>query len=125
MSNQNKFHIEHKQISGINCLYLTGYLDAHTAPDLETSIDSIMKNGGNKILVNFRELDYISSAGLGVFMAFVEDIRTSGGDIKLSDMKPKVFSVFDLLGFPMLFDIESEENAAIEKFMCNDLKSND
>jgi len=50
-------------------------------------------------------------------MAFIEEVRDKGGDIKLADMKPKVFSVFDLLGFPLLFDVEKEEFSALMKFM--------
>jgi anti-sigma B factor antagonist len=116
MSAPDKFGIIQNRQGDINCLYLKGFLDAHTAPELETEIGKLIKNGQNKILVVFRDLDYISSAGLGVFMAFIEEVRDSGGDIKLANMKPKVFSVFDLLGFPMLFDIEQDENFAMEKF---------
>lgn len=116
MPTSTKFEIEKRNAQGVDCLYLKGYLDAHTAPQLENAISDIMNSGRNRILVVLRELDYISSAGLGVFMAFIEDIREKGGDIKLADLKPKVFSVFDLLGFPMLFDIENTEDKAIEKF---------
>jgi anti-sigma B factor antagonist len=125
MSDNNKFGIRHQNQEGIDCLYLAGYLDAHTAPDLETELGNLVENGKNKIVVNFRDLDYISSAGLGVFMAFIEDVRECGGDIKLSDMKPKVFSVFDLLGFPILFDIEDKEQEAFTKFKNNDVKSDE
>ena len=54
-------------------------------------------------------------------MAFIEEVRQNDGDIKLSNMTDKVFSVFDLLGFPMLFDIQKEEADALVKF----IKSND
>lgn len=117
MIGDNKFSIQHKEVEQVDCLYLKGYLDAHTAPVLESAITNIIGKGQYKILVNFRDLDYISSAGLGVFMAFIEDVRDSGGDIKLADMKPKVFSVFDLLGFPVLFDIEKEDVSALKKFL--------
>ena len=121
MTLANKFEINHRNVKGINCLDLGGYLDAHTAPDLENALNNLIVNGQNRIIVNFKDLDYISSAGLGVFMAFIENVRESGGDIKLTDMKPKVFTVFDLLGFPMLFDVENEERTAIDKFfMQND-----
>jgi anti-sigma B factor antagonist len=116
MPSKEQFNIVAKTIEDIDCLYLKGYLDAHTAPDLEDAISQIISNGRKKILVNFSNLDYISSAGLGVFMAFIEDLREKDGDIKMSDMKPKVFSVFDLLGFPMLFEIFKEEKSAIERF---------
>ena len=125
MSMPNKFKIQSRESEGVNCLYLDGYLDAHTAPELEGEINNIIRDGNNKILVNFRDLDYISSAGLGVFMAFIEEIRESGGDIKLAEMKPKVFSVFDLLGFPILFDIDENEHASLEKFKLNMRKVNE
>jgi anti-sigma B factor antagonist len=57
------------------------------------------------VIVDFEHLDYISSAGLGVFMVFIEDIRKQGGDILLAAMRDNVFSVFDLLGFQVLFRI--------------------
>ncbi len=123
MPASNKFGITKKQANGIDCFYLEGYLDAHTAPQLESAFQESIDAGIYKILVNFRDLDYISSAGLGVFMAFIEDIRNEDGDIKLTSMQDKVFSVFDLLGFPMLFDIEVNEINAIEKFLSKN--SND
>ncbi|MCX7737072.1 MAG: STAS domain-containing protein [Candidatus Kapabacteria bacterium] len=116
MSAKNKFNVSQNEIDGINILSLSGFLDAHTAPILEDKISNIIKNGNNKILINFSDLDYISSAGLGVFMAFIEELRQSGGDIKMAAMKPKVFTIFDLLGFPLLFDIEKTEQEALLKF---------
>ena len=100
----------------ISVLYVKGYLDAHTAPELENALQKLMDEQNYKIVVNFSELNYISSAGLGVFMGFIEDIRKNGGDIKLSNMKPKIYRVFDLLGFPTLYDILDEENKAVAKF---------
>ncbi|MCX6153962.1 MAG: STAS domain-containing protein [Candidatus Kapabacteria bacterium] len=125
MGNDLKFAIECRTKGDINCIELSGYLDAHTAPQLEDEIHDLVKSGKNKIIVNFNNLDYISSAGLGVFMAFIEDVRFSGGDIKLSSMRPKVFSVFDLLGFPVLFDIVQNDEAAIEKFNLNPINGNE
>ncbi len=100
----------------ISVLYLKGYLDAHTAPELENALQKLMDEQNYQIVVNFSELNYISSAGLGVFMGFIEDIRKNGGDIKLSSMKPKIYRVFDLLGFPTLYDILDDEDKAVNKF---------
>ncbi len=122
MTEQNKFSILRKTNGEVECLHLHGYLDALTAPELESSIEALIKDGKKMILVNFRNLDYISSAGLGVFMEFIEDLRKTGGDIKLTEMNPKVFSVFDLLGFPMLFDIDKEDESALRKFANGDVK---
>ena len=110
------FKILQRETGGVNVLELKGYLDAHTAPKLEDAIQGLISAKRYNILVNCRGLSYISSAGLGVFMAFIEDVRNNQGDIKLSNMSPKVYNVFDLLGFPLLYDIARDESEAITKF---------
>src|SRR5512137_1769812 len=110
------FKIGQREQEGVSVLELKGYLDAHTAPKLEEALQNLLKNSRFNIVVNCRDLSYISSAGLGVFMAFIEDVRKNKGDIKLSNMSPKVFDIFDLLGFPLLYDIVKEEQEAINRF---------
>jgi anti-sigma B factor antagonist len=110
------FKINHRTSSGYDVLDLYGELDAHTASQLEDSLKLLIDSQKPNIIVNCRELDYIASAGLGVFMAYIEEVRESGGDIKLTNMNDKVYNVFDLLGFPTLYDILDDEMEAIEKF---------
>jgi anti-sigma B factor antagonist len=122
---QNKFSLEFTQNEDIQKIDISGYLDAQTAPVLENAIQEAINKGCNKILVNFKNLKYISSAGLGVFMGFIEQIRKEGGDIKLAEMPNNIFSIFDLLGFPMIFDISDTEDKLIVKFNNNEIPGND
>jgi len=110
-----KVHIR-ERANNIHVLELKGYLDAHTTPVLEEAFQKMLNEKKFRLIVNCKEMSYISSAGLGVFMAFIEDVRAENGDIKLSDMSPKVFNIFDLLGFPMLYDIVKLEEEAARKF---------
>ncbi|MBN1465538.1 STAS domain-containing protein [candidate division KSB1 bacterium] len=110
------FSIDRVNKNDCSILYLNGFLDAHTAPDLENELEKLIAEERFRIVVNFKNLTYISSAGLGVFMGYIETIRDHGGDIKMCSMSPKIFRVFDLLGFPTLYDIVQEEDRAIELF---------
>jgi anti-sigma B factor antagonist len=110
------FKIHHRDGDGVSVIELKGYLDAHTAPDLETAFQKLLTEKKYNVVVNCRDLSYISSAGLGVFMAYVEDIRKNMGDIKLTNMSPKVYNVFDLLGFPILYEIYKDEQEAVMRF---------
>jgi anti-sigma B factor antagonist len=110
------FKIAQREQNSVNILELRGYLDAHTAPRLEEALQGLLGTARYNIVVNCKDLSYISSAGLGVFMAFIEDVRKHNGDIKLTNMSPKVYNVFDLLGFPLLYEIFKEEQEAIIKF---------
>ncbi|MDZ7772948.1 MAG: STAS domain-containing protein [Balneolaceae bacterium] len=110
------FKINHRETETFDVLEISGELDAHTASQLENSLKSLIDGDKHQIIVNCKHLDYIASAGLGVFMAYIEDVRSLGGDIKLTNMNENVYNVFDLLGFPTLYDILEDEEQAIEKF---------
>jgi anti-sigma B factor antagonist len=111
-----EFSIDTKKHGNITVLDLNGFLDAHTSVELEKRFEDLISENEYKIVVNFGKLSYISSAGLGVFMAFIETARNNSGDIKLCAMSDKIYNIFDMLGFPILFEIYKEEKAAIEKF---------
>lgn len=111
------FKIERRTNNGYEVIDLYGELDAHTASQLEETLQQLINNKKASIIVNFQKLEYIASAGLGVFMAYIEDVRSIGGDIKLTNMNSKVYNVFDLLGFPTLYDILDDEEKAVKKFL--------
>ena len=111
-----EFQIQTNSNAEIDIIGLTGYLDAHTAPQLESSFTSLIEKSRYRVVVDFHNLKYISSAGLGVFMAFIETLRENDGDIKLAAMQPNVYEIFDLLGFPMLYEIFQSVEEAIQKF---------
>lgn len=110
------FQIAKTDQGGVRVIKIEGYLDAHTAPQFEDAIQQELEAGNTRIVVDCSGLTYISSAGLGVFMSFIEEIRERGGDIKLACITPKVYQVFEVLGFPALFDIVDTVDAAIAKF---------
>ncbi len=110
------FRIERSELGGAVVLALDGFLDAHTAPQFENAISSEAEAGHLRLVADCRNLSYISSAGLGVFMSFIEEIREKGGDIKLSGITPKVYQVFEVLGFHELFDIVDNTDAAVALF---------
>lgn len=111
-----EFSTSVRENGDISIINLKGFLDAHTAPTLENNFTQLINDNKYKIVVNFSDLAYISSAGLGVFMAYIESIRDNKGDIKLTNMSDRVFNIFDLLGFPLLYEIYKNEDEAIKKF---------
>ncbi len=112
----SNFSVGFRTSGSVQVLELNGELDAHTASELEAAIQKCLDAKTVCIVVNGKNLQYISSAGLGVFMAFIEELREEEGDIKIAELQPRVFNVFDLLGFPMLFDIVESEADAVARF---------
>ncbi|KAF0142230.1 MAG: anti-anti-sigma factor [Stygiobacter sp. RIFOXYC12_FULL_38_8] len=116
-----EFNVNLRGVGAVSVIDVKGYLDAHTAPELENVFNRLLDQKQYQVVVNFDDLKYISSAGLGVFMAYVETMRENEGDIKFSNMKENVYNIFDLLGFPILYEFFKEENEAIKKF-CDSSK---
>jgi len=110
------FKVSSRGQDQVSIIDVKGYLDAHTAPELENEFNKLIEKEQFKVVVNFDGLNYISSAGLGVFMAYVETMREHEGDIKFSNLKEDVYNIFDLLGFPVLYEFFDNEEDAIVKF---------
>ena len=100
----------------VTILHLKGFLDAYTFQDFEDKLKELISEEKVKIVVAMDELDYISSAGLGVFMSVIGQVRTRGGDIKLTQLNSKVYKVFELLGFTKLFQTFDNIEEAAENF---------
>ncbi|MDF1610745.1 MAG: STAS domain-containing protein [Stygiobacter sp.] len=111
------FNVNLRNKESVSVIDVKGYLDAHTAPELENVFNKLIDEKQYKVVVNFDDLKYISSAGLGVFMAYIETMRENNGDIKFSNMKENVYNIFDLLGFPLLYEFFKNEEDAIKKFL--------
>lgn len=76
-----------------------GVIDTTTAGELEEVIDSLMKRRRYHIVLDLAGVDYISSAGWGIFISRIKDVRANGGDIKLANLVPNVYEIYELLEF--------------------------
>lgn len=112
----NPFALQTTQQEGLSIITLEGFVDAHTAPQFESAVQTEMDAGRTKIVVDCAKLNYISSAGLGVFMSFIEELREVGGDIKICGLAPKVKHTFDILGFQDIFDMLDDLPTAAQRF---------
>jgi anti-sigma B factor antagonist len=110
------FQLQRTISGGLVTLGLEGYLDAHTAPAFEKAVQQEIDAGNMRLIADCTNLTYISSAGLGVFMSFIEDIRAAGGDLKICGLQPKVAQVFEVLGFESIFEIVPTAADAAKKF---------
>ena len=71
-----------------------GYIDTTTSSELERTLDSLLKEGVFQVVIDLEKVDYISSAGWGIFISEIKGIRERGGDLKLARMIPDVYDVF-------------------------------
>jgi len=81
--------------------------------EFEEALEGLVQDGRYTILLNCKDLNYISSAGLGAIMGLIETVREHEGDILLSNLQENVFAIFDTLGFTQLYRVFSDEDQAL------------
>jgi len=100
----------------ISIIKVGGYIDTTTSSELERALDSLLKQGRFYIVVDLGNVDYISSAGWGIFISEIKSIRENGGDLKLVRMVPDVYEIFELLEFHHILDVYDNVDEAVNKF---------
>ncbi|OGQ16845.1 MAG: hypothetical protein A3B70_07355 [Deltaproteobacteria bacterium RIFCSPHIGHO2_02_FULL_40_11] len=108
--------IQEKKINDIVVLRLSGRIDAFTSEKLEEEINSIMNTGQTKFIVNFEDVNYISSSGLRVFLGAYKTLLQNKGVLRFSAMPDPVLKIFALAGFDKIFGIYPTDQKAIEDF---------
>ncbi|GMQ27918.1 STAS domain-containing protein [Algoriphagus confluentis] len=94
-------------------LSLDGEVDASNSVILDEAIQELVQNGSRSILIDGRKLEYISSAGLGVFMSYLEEFQEKEISLKISGLSPKVVEVFRILGLDKLIPIFPDKTEAL------------
>jgi anti-sigma B factor antagonist len=102
--------------NGVSVLKVSGYLDTTTSSELETALYALLKKDESKIVIDLSGVNYISSAGWGIFIGEIKEIRHKGGDLKLAGMVGDVFEVFQLLEFNSILEAYDTPDEAIEAF---------
>ena len=102
-----------RQVGDVAVLLPAGFINAHTVRDFEEAMERLVQAGRYTILLNCRDLNYISSAGLGAIMGLIETVREHDGDILLSNLQDNVLTIFDTLGFTQLYRVFGDESQAL------------
>jgi len=109
-------HIKRLQEDGADILAVVGEIDASSSIELDLAIAKSVGEGFTKILVDCSALEYISSAGLGVFMSYIEEFRDKNITMVMFGMKEKVINTFQILGLADLLHIRDSKLDA-KKFL--------
>lgn len=97
---------------GYDSIVIVGEVDASSSIELDSAINEAITSGGKKFLVDCTSLDYISSAGLGVFMSYIEEFKKNDINLVIYGLNDKVANVFEILGLDQLLKIEGTKEEA-------------
>jgi len=101
-----------------NCLILSlnGSIDTYNSTYFQKCIHKLVEAGFMKLVFNCAGLNYVSSTGIGSFTSFLKVLKPKGGDLVLFEIQPKVYEVFQLLGFAQFFIIKKNLEESVGFF---------
>ncbi len=105
-------HIKRLQEDGADIIVVIGEIDASSSIELDLAIAKSVGEGFRKILIDCSSMEYISSAGLGVFMSYIEEFKDKNLAMVLFGMKEKVENTFTILGLADLLHIRATKQEA-------------
>ncbi len=84
-----------------------GEIDIYTSPEFKNKMMDLIEKKSVNITINGEELEYIDSTGLGVLMNLYKKSQEKKLYIKIINLKPNIYKLFDITGLNKVFDIKN------------------
>jgi anti-anti-sigma factor len=107
---------------GVVLLTFKGSIDFSALDDLKKVVDSCKRDNNFKLVMDFKNVDYINSRGVGALLETAKDFRDKGGDVKLISISKKVSKVFALIGLNKVIKEYNSYSDAVLSFSGNGQK---
>ncbi len=102
-----------KESSGVYVVHIRGRLEATSTPTLESYLQSLLEEGGIKLLVDMKGLNYLSSAGMRLMLSMTKKLAASSGSCTFCAMNENIMETVKMAGLDRILNIFPTEAIAI------------
>lgn len=107
-------HVTREKVGEIEIFHISGKLDVNTTSELEKNLQDAIHSGSTKLILDLKELEYISSAGIKVFLKVHKKLDSMKGDVVITSINKKIREIFSVSGLDNYFVLTDNENEAIK-----------
>ena len=104
---------EYKRVAVMS---VSGRVDSSTAPELESQLTKVVDGGQYHIVLDLKDVEYMSSAGLRAMVSTLKKVKRVNGDLRLANPSARVEEVLRLAGLTSIFSIHSTQEEAVASF---------
>ncbi|MEW5946036.1 MAG: STAS domain-containing protein [bacterium] len=108
-----------RTVGDVTVIEVHGNLDIQLSQAMKIKLESLIKFGHQKIVVNLKDTNFIDSTGVGSLMYGLKLIDPTVGDLKLTGLAPHHVNVFNVLELDRVFSIFPTEEGAVSSFLIN------
>ena len=109
-------NIHEERSDGVLIIGLEGRLDATSSKMFEEKTLAMIDAGETRLVIDLSQLDYVSSAGLRVFLLASKRLNPAGGKLVLCSLQEPVKEVFEIVGFFSVLSILGSKDEALKSF---------
>ncbi len=108
--------IETDKTQSVSVMKVKGRVDSETAPDLDSALTKLLTDNRNKIVLNLKDVDYLSSAGLRAMVKALKGAQGAGGDVRLASVPKPIEGILLTIGMMQMFKLFSTNEEAAAGF---------
>jgi len=102
--------------NNITLVVLRGEIGTETVNQLKDKMEAIVNEGKNRLVMDFSDVSYLNSMGLGVIAGTLKRVKKENGDLKLLNLSPAVRELLELTRLTKVFEIFDSEESALKSF---------
>jgi anti-anti-sigma factor len=108
--------IQANQFGMVSIISLVGSLDSKTADEVDKFLESLLRGGSTKLVLDLLYLDFMSSAGLRVIVSNLKAARKQGGDLRLANVHDFIINTLEVTGLTGLIQIFNSSEEAVASY---------
>lgn len=109
-------YMEQEHQDNVLILHISGRLDSLSSQEMEQRIAGLIEDGQTRILLDFRGVDYLSSAGMRMILATFKKVQGALGQMALCSVGDGVMDILKMSGFDELLHVYSTKEEAMRLF---------
>ena len=105
-----------KETKRCEIAYIGGRVDSSTALELQKHLNALINRGRHNLVLNMKDVAFLSSAGLRTLLSIMQACKRHGGDVRLSEVSEQVARVLELTSFDVYFKCFASDAEAVGSF---------
>jgi anti-sigma B factor antagonist len=105
-----------REMKRCELVYVGGRIDSSTAPVMQEHLDAILKRGRYNLVLNVKDVTFVSSGGLRALLSTLQVCKKHRGDLRLSEVSDPVARVLELTSLDVYFKCFPNDTEAVGSF---------
>jgi anti-anti-sigma factor len=113
---EDELNVSIRQRDGVAIIDLLGDVTTFAEEKINGAYNQVTGQGARQILLNFRQNDYINSAGIAILIGVVTEVNRNGQKLAVSGLSSHFQKIFRMVGLAQYIDIYQDEDEAVKGF---------